>query len=60
MRTPEEQTLALDCLRVANGDVEKAKEMLAFVLGDSTGELRDEQAWKDLEGSLSRPEEAST
>lgn len=39
MRTPEEQQLALGCLQMAMGDVEHAKEMLAFVLGDESEQV---------------------
>lgn len=42
MRTIEEQNLALECLKLAQGDIDHAGKMLAFLRGDA------EQAAKDL------------
>ena len=33
MHYPEEQPLALECLKLANGDISAAAAMLQFVLG---------------------------
>lgn len=34
MREEQDRYLALECLKIARGDVGHAREMLAFVLGD--------------------------
>ena len=40
MRNPEERTLALECLRLADGNVTHAEQLLAFVLGADTDDAK--------------------
>lgn len=44
MRNPDEQRLALECLRLASGNTQDAEAMLAFVTG------------RDADDSKARPE----
>jgi hypothetical protein len=38
MRSHEDRETALECLRIAKGDVDHATRMLAFVTGDDAAE----------------------
>jgi hypothetical protein len=49
VRPIEEQRLALECLRLADGNIDAAEAMLAFVTGSVSGNARQASAELSLE-----------